>query len=111
MKRLSEKVILSLISEIEEASSKGWEVWSQFYDSHTEEVELSFPSGELFNKQISGFMWIWAIQNRIKHRFDLIKSDRFSAQGLEGRSLVNVSLITALLAYRDLPRFRRQIRR
>ena len=57
MKQLSEKIILALISEMEEASFEGGKVWDQFYDSHiTEEVELSFPSGELFNKQISGFM-------------------------------------------------------
>jgi hypothetical protein len=68
-------------------------------------ARLEFPLGELLNERIRGFAWAWATDGAVQT--DAIATgDRFDAQGLEGKAVVEVSLVTALLVARDLPKHR-----
>lgn len=76
------------------------------YQAAQVHVRLSFPLGELLN--LGGYVWAWAWRNKIKTG-PIEKSDRFSAQGLEGKASVEVTLATAIMAVRDIPAHRYQI--
>jgi len=109
-KKLSEAKVLALIAEAEEATCGGpgaWDIWHQ--DHVGIEAMIEFPLGELFNEGIAGFLFAWKLQNRISTA-RIEKSDRFNAQGIEGKCQVVTTLVTALLAYRELPKYRRQLR-
>jgi len=68
-------------------------------------ARLELPLGELLNERIRGFAWAWATDGAV-HTDGITTGDRFDAQGLEGKAVVEVSLVTALLVARDLPRHR-----
>lgn len=69
-------------------------------------VTLRFPMGELTNPAILGFVWAWRLDNNL-HVSPIVKKDKFNAQGLEGAIEVrDISLVTALLAIRELPKYR-----
>ena len=66
-------------------------------------VTLRFPLGELTNPGISGFVWAWNMQGKIQTT-GITDRDRFNAQGLEGAvEIRDISLVSALLAVRELP--------
>lgn len=68
-------------------------------------ARLELPLGELLNQRIRGFAWAWAADGAVQT--DAITTgDRFDAQGLEGKAVVEVSLVTALLVAREVPRHR-----
>lgn len=110
MRKLSESKILALIAEMEKAAEGGSKTWDPWCKAHIgREAMIEFPLGELFCEGIAGFLSIWKIQNRIATA-KIEKSDRFKAQGLESKCQVITTLVSALLAYRELPKYRRQLR-
>jgi len=83
--------------------------WEQWQERNLKlNTVLEFPAGEIMNERIRGFVWAWAMKKEITIA-GVTGKDRFAAHGLEGKIQVNTNLITALLAYRDLPRYRRGI--
>jgi hypothetical protein len=60
------------------------------------------------NPHIAGFVWAWAMLGSITTAA-IQPEDRFIAQGLEGKVRVRTTLSTALLVYRALPPYRRQV--
>ena len=108
MKRLSDKRIKDLVAEMSAASlnPSNWETWCDEHDSQPAWIE--FPGGELMNPNITGWLWAWKLQGAIESR-SLEKRDQFNANGLEGKISVKTSLTTALLVWKDLPAYRRQI--
>jgi len=111
MKRLSNKEIDRLIEEMEKAASNGdTPEWQKWHKEHSNiGVVLEFPGGEITNPNIAGFMWAWARKNKV-YPCAIEKSDRFSANGLEGKVQIATDLGIALIAYRELPEHRRQIK-
>jgi hypothetical protein len=71
-------------------------------------ARLEFPLGELTNPRITGFLWAWHMQGKLKTA-RIAASDRFNANGLEGKCVVPTLLSTALLAARELPSYRRAV--
>lgn len=106
MKRLSDKQCNDILSTLTKASQNGQ--WDSFFNQHNIPALLEFPIGEMMNKKIEGFIFAWKLQNSITTK-PIEKTDRFNAQGLEGKIRVMTSLITALLVYRELPKYRCQI--
>lgn len=105
--KIDEKKANKLIQELEHAASNP-ELWDLVYHKFASiQALLSFPTGELMNKKIEGFILGWKLNNRIRLGSPITLSDNFNAQGLEGCVRVETDLINALLAYRELPRFRR----
>jgi hypothetical protein len=111
MKRLSVKTIERLDSEMAGACQCGnlplWSAWADSYGDRDAVIEM--PTGELMNERIRGFAWAWASKGRIQDA-PIEKSDRFNANGLEGKVIVRTTLTVALLVYRELPPHRIQIR-
>jgi len=70
-------------------------------------ARLEFPLGELTNPRITGFLWAWQQGQLTTAR--ITASDRFNANGLEGKCVVKTLLSTALLAARELPPYRRAV--
>jgi len=68
-------------------------------------ARLEFPLGELLNERIRGFAWARATDDAVQTD-GITRDDRFDVQGLEGKAVVEVSLVTALLVARDLPKHR-----
>ena len=71
-------------------------------------ARLEFPLGELTNPRITGFLWAWQMQGQLTTA-RITASDRFNANGLEGKCVVSTLLSTALLAARELPPYRRAV--
>ncbi len=71
-------------------------------------ARLEFPLGELTNPRIAGFLWAWHLQGQLE-TMSIAETDRFNANGLEGKGGVKVLLSTALLAARELPPHRRAV--
>ncbi len=65
-------------------------------------ARLEFPLGELRNPKILGSVWAWALTGAVQTD-GITKADRFDAQGIEGKAVIEVQLVTALLVARDLP--------
>jgi len=109
MIRMKEPTIQSLLTEMGHASMGGAKTWDQWHAKHCwQECILEFPSGELQNEGIAGFVQAWRMQGKVGIVL-IEKGDRFSANGLEGKVSVKVSLIVGLMAYRELPEFRRAL--
>lgn len=69
---------------------------------------LEFPLGEVTNRALAGFLFVWYHQNKIKIQ-PITQKDRFDAQGLEGKCVVETTLWTALVAADALPQYRRAV--
>jgi len=106
MKRLSDKQCNDMLSTLLEASQNGQ--WDNVYNKYNTPAHLEFPIGEMLNEKIRGFIFAWKLQNCLTI-MPIERIDRFNAQGLEGKIRVMTSLITALLVYRELPKYRCQI--
>ena len=65
-------------------------------------ARLEFPLGELLNPKILGSVWAWALTGAVQTD-GITKGDGFDAQGIEGKAVLEVQLVTALLVARDLP--------
>lgn len=101
MKRLNTE---KAIQEMEMAASgPDWQKW---YDANAgKKARIEFPNGEVTNPKLTGFLWAWYMQGAMQTA-GITERDKFSAQGLEGKTVVETSLCTALLAARELPKFR-----
>lgn len=67
---------------------------------------LEFPSGEVNNPNISGFLWVWRMKNALVLGLPITGKERFNAQGLEGKCAVDTDITGALMAWRELPEHR-----
>ena len=102
--------IESLIAAMEKAAIGGSSTFGPWYDAQGgKTVAIEFPSGELFNEGIRGYIIAWRMIGKLQN-LPIDSTDRFNAQGLEGKIRVHTSLCTALTAYRELPSNRCQIR-
>jgi len=108
-KKLTDKEVQSILSTLEKMSNDP-ENWDKFYKKYSQiKARLEFPLGELLNKNITGYVWAWKATKKISTA-PIDPKDKFNAQGLEGKAIIYpVDLITALLAYRELPKHRRVI--
>ena len=106
MKRIDiDKAIADMMSAAGPDGS--WLAWHNGPGSRP--VVLEFPAGELFAKCLEGLLWGWKMLGAIDTGLPVDDTDKFSAQGLEGKCRVRCCLVTALLAARELPPFRRAI--
>ena len=104
MKRLTGKSLQAAITDMREHNiPSNWEDWHKTHGAQNARVE--FPLGELTNPNIAGYVWAWGMQHRIKTA-DITTLDRFNAQGLEGKVVVETSYTTALLVASELPEHR-----
>jgi len=110
LRRLAEPELGAAIARMEAASGAhldgdhgAFDRWLAVEGNAPARLEL--PLGELLNERIRGFAWAWATDGAVQTD-GITTGDRFDAQGLEGKAVVEVSLVTALLVARDLPRHR-----
>lgn len=106
MRRLGKAKVETLVAEMQQAANP--ENWENWHKQHCMDVTLELPLGEVMNPRISGFVWAWKKQGKIKMG-RIQKRDRFNAQGLEGKAIVRTTLVTALLVCRELPPYRCRI--
>jgi len=109
--RLDEKRLEQAIKEMEynlamENYTRCADTWQQTWG--TRDAILEMPLGELTNEGIAGFVWAWNAKHMIKTA-DISENDRFNAQGLEGKVIIETSFTTALIAARELPAYRRAV--
>jgi hypothetical protein len=111
MNRQNTISINDLNNKMQRASACGhpelWDQWANAYGNKP--AQLEFPLGELSNPGIAGFVWVWKMKGTIQTA-SIESDDQFNAQGLEGKIVIQTTLTTALLAYRELPEHRRAIR-
>ena len=102
MTRIPDKEVEQMIRNIEEDFDK------YYWGYRKQKALIEFPLGELMNPNIRGYIWAWHMKGIIKTG-RITEKDIFKAHGIEGKASIPVDLFTALLAYKELPRFRRQI--
>jgi len=106
---IPKKEIQEMVKELEQASIGGIKTWEPVYKEYTSRKALiEMPVGELMNPKIGGYVWTWGLTKEIRLG-DITETDRFKAHGLEGKASVPVNLLTAILVWKELPEFRRQI--
>lgn len=105
MKKQTRKELKQASEAMDAANRAGPKAWDVFLDEHEMNAKVEFPLGELMNPDIAGYVWAWAMQQRINHA-SIGKRDGFRAQGLEGKAVVETTFATALLVWRDLPAYR-----
>jgi len=110
MKRLTAPELQIAIAAMEAASAahltgdRG--AFDRWLEAHGDApARLEFPLGELMNEKILGFVWAWAMNGAVQTE-GITAQDRFDAQGIEGKAVVEVQFVTALLVARDLPAHR-----
>ena len=113
MKRLSPAQLKNEIAEMTQAadihrenSNDNWSKWYTTKGCRRSRVE--FPLGELTTPAIAGFVWAWNMKG-IVQLSKITSSDRFDAQGLEGKAMIDTDYATALLAAHELPEYRRAV--
>lgn len=107
MKRLTHAELEHEIQEMRSLHDPAsWDAWHAAKGFRA--ARLEFPLGELTNENISGFVWAWHAQDRIRIK-DIQPTDSFNAQGLEGKVAVETTYAAALLAARELPPYRRAV--
>jgi hypothetical protein len=107
MKRLSEEELNKLAKTIEESSYGGLEKFESIAYFYEVKAYIEFPLGEILNPGISGYVPYWYFSGRLK--VAPIKGrgeERFDAQGLEGKAVVKTDLVTAIIVWRELPKYR-----
>ena len=100
------------IAELQEAMHRAanaapadWDAWLARYD---QPARLELAGGEIMNPGIEGFVFAWRMTGRAKPAA-LTLTDRLNAQGLEGKLVIQTSLVLALLVWAELPPYRCQI--
>ena len=74
--------------------------WTSF------EARVEFPLGELVGN-LQGFAWAWVLKGeRIEKIGQIVDSDRFITQGLEGKAVKHCSLYDAVIYWSQCPRYR-----
>lgn len=113
MKRLSDKVAAKMHAEMVTAAEGGPETWYPWYDNNQQTAWLEFPNGEWansdFTDEIQGYIYAWRMTGVVDQSLPIVKSDRFTAQGLEGKTRVKTALTVALQCWHALPKHRRQV--
>jgi len=90
--------------------SQKQKTWEEFYNICANLlVQLEFLCSDTFNSNIQGYLYTWKLQNVIKTG-PIDKKDIFNANGLVGKVVIETSIITALLVWRDLPKYHCQIK-
>ena len=107
-KPLTEFELLSYIRVLEQVYQQHCPVPGEVLARYHQPARLEFPLGELTNPRIAGFLWAWQRQSQLTTA-RITASDRFNANGLEGKCIVKTLLSTALLAARELPPYRRRV--
>jgi len=98
-----------MVKELEEACEKGERAWDEVYKKYSKRrVLIEFPLGEIMNPKIAGFVWAWS-EKKVIRTEPITEKDKFIAHKTEGKASIPVSLDTALLVWRELPKYRRQI--
>jgi len=106
---ISKEEIGKMLEEIQKASMSGVETWEPVWEKYINQKALiEFPLGEFMNTTIQGYIAGWNLYKKIQTK-PITEKDKFNAQGLEGKASVPVNLFTALLVWRELPEYRRQI--
>jgi len=107
MKRLTASELQASVAAMEVASEAhlsgehgAFDRWLEAYGNAP--ARLEFPLGELMNPKILGSVWAWDLTGAVQTD-GITKHDRFDAQGIEGKAVIEVDLVTALLVARDLP--------
>lgn len=112
MRQLNRKQIAALIFEAERKSKGDSQSWAEFHKRWTRtKMRLEFPSGEITNPAIAGYLFAWRMTNELQLGLPITGKEQFSAQGLEGKVAVETDALTAVLAYRELPERRRALYR
>lgn len=95
---LNQKKINSLIKELTELT-ENHQRFLTVYDKVIQiNCTLEFPLGEVASTKTGGFMWAWDLQNMLNNIQPIEKPDRFNAQGLEGKIVIeSLPIVTALL--------------
>lgn len=109
MKRIAEKRVQDLHTAMIEAAQSGRAAFDRWMDDNDKPAVIEFPGGELFCQGIGGFVYAWNMQKKIVVG-RLVPDDRFDANGMEGKISIQTTLAAVLLAWAELPRFRRQVR-
>lgn len=107
MKRRSDSEAEALALDAQQAAT-GPAAWDAWLDQHAQPARIEFPTGELFDEAIAGFVLAWRLQGKLKP-LPVLESDSFNANGLEGKIAIETDLIGALLVFKQLPKYRRQI--
>ena len=97
MKRLTDQQIEAYRTEI----VNNWE-------SHTLNslpARFEAPLGELVSS-LAGFAWAWKLQGFVPKIAPITKTDRFNAQGLEGKIVIETDLSTAIVYASQCPSHR-----
>jgi len=110
MKSLSDAEIQAALVAMQAASAAHLDGERGAFDRWLEScgnrpARLEFPLGELMNKKIIGSVWAWYMRDSIRIE-GITRRDRFNAQGIEGKAVIEVDLCSALLVARDLPKHR-----
>jgi len=113
MKRLSPAQLKIEIAEMIQAADihrgNSNYIWDKWYtDKGCQSARIEFPIGELTTSTIAGFVWAWNMKG-IVQLSKITSSDRFDAQGLEGKAMIDTDYATALLAAHELPEYRRAV--
>lgn len=99
MRRVNLKQALAEMGQANK-SSQAWERWYALYGRKP--ARLEFPLGELMNPEIRGFVLTWGLQGKVKTAA-ITRRDKFAAQGIEGKAVIDTTLSGALLAAQRLP--------
>jgi len=110
MKRLSQDEIEREIAAMRDAADDGPKTWDAWFSRRgMRDVRLEFPTGELTNPAIAGFVAAWRMLGKLQLA-NLTPRDALDAQGLEGKVVVDrVDLSSALICAEELPRYRRAL--
>lgn len=90
MRRLSQPEANALVAKARKASEAGMhgdkQAWNEYFDwARSIPAEVHFPTGELLNPDIRGFVIAWRMKGEIGSPQPITARDSFNAQGLEGK--------------------------
>ena len=95
---LKQKEINGLVTELTKLTEDHQRFLSVYDNVININCTLEFPLGEVASTKTGGFIWAWNLQNRLDNVQPIEKPDRFNAQGLEGKIVIeNLPITTALL--------------
>lgn len=111
MKLLSNSELGEVISESRAAAEGGPFTWDLFYSAvYSVPATVSLPLGELLNERISGFVTVWRMKGLVDQPGPITSADRFNAQGLEGKVVIEGDLGDAVLVAANVPLDRVNVR-
>lgn len=109
MKVIPHKTVKAMIAGMVEAAAAASGTWDTWHARHCQvDAVLEMPIGDLLNPAIQGYVWTWNMKKAITTA-RIEKGDRLAANGLGGKVVVRTTLITALLAAKELPDYHYRI--